>query len=86
MEKRIFKTLILKKGRLGKNKYVHGRISGMSVALCGGVECDKRFALMENRKVLMVTSECTQKQYDKFKELVEKVYPGICIFDYKESE
>lgn len=86
MEKRIFRTLIIKKDRLGKNVYVHGRISGMNVALCGGVKNDKRFALMENRKVLVITSECTQKQYDTFSELVEKLYPGICVFDYKGSE
>lgn len=86
MEKRIFKTLILKKGRLGKNKYVHGRICGMNLVLCGGVESDRRFPLLENRKITIILSECTQKQYNKFKELVEEVYPGICIFDYKESE
>lgn len=80
--KRIFGTLVKEDHKLGKNEYIHGRISGILKVLCtkDGVE----FGMRELSNVgLILTTECTKSNYYKFMEVIEDLYPGLCEFDYK---
>ena len=93
MERRVFNTIINKtyistfNGREIKcNDYILGRIMGFSNILCDsdyGVTVmiangeddpayDTRF---------WFTVNTTEEQYEQFKQLVEKCYPGLCEFN-----
>ena len=82
-KKYIIKTLIRRDHKFGENTYVRGRICGMKEVIC---KEDKLFAVCEIDEGFILTTECTAIQYDDWMNLVEKRYPGLCKFDYKESE
>ena len=44
---------------------------------------DRGFAHAQNNEGLIMTVECSHEIYDKFMNYVEKMYPGVCKFDYK---
>ena len=85
MEKRRFRTLIKADHKFGGNAYIEGRIIGMAYVLCevykttphGTQRCDEGFKFLV---------ECTDEQYERFVAMAEDNYPGLCIFDYKESK
>lgn len=77
------KTLIRKDHKLGNNIYVKGRISGMQSVFC---KRDIEFGTGENDEGYILVAECTAVQYDDFMNHVENCYPGLCKFDYRESE
>ena len=85
MEKKMFKTLIKADHKLGGNKYVEGRITGMAYILCevyksiehGHGKCDKG---------LIFPTVCTKEQYERFVNITEQDYPGLCEFYYEESK
>lgn len=64
------------------NKYIRGRISGISLVICGDDYGPYKRA--EDGYVQSVV--CEPEQYDEFKKLVEEVYPGLCEFNYKEKD
>ena len=84
MEKHVFKTLIKGDHKLN-NKYIQGRISGISYVLCGGRE-GNNFAIHESIKDKSVTFtvKCTTKEYVEFRKVIEDLYPDLCKFDYIE--
>ena len=77
------KTLIRWDHKLGDDAYVRGRITGFQCALCNQY---KEFANVRIKEGVVLTAECTATQYDDFINVVERHYPGLCKFDYKESE
>lgn len=87
MEKQIFKTLVKGDHKLGCNEYVMGRISGIEYVLCnGGTKPQQQFPWdynPENGDHRMMTF-CTKKEYDNFANMIEYLYPGLCIFNYQE--
>lgn len=83
MGKRIFKTLIKKDHKLGKNLYVKGRLSGFANLLCkdykdphGNTECERGWILV---------NRCSPRRYLKFVKVAEEVYPDLCEFNYEEE-
>lgn len=82
-KKYLIKTLIRKDHKLGERAYVRGRISGIQSVIC---RRDIEFGTGVNEEGYILVAECTPTQYDDFMNYVEKMYPGLCIFDYKESE
>lgn len=86
MMKRIHYTLIKADHKLGKNKYVQGRVSALldMFAYCVGgktiqpanVCCDDGF---------IIVTECTKRQYKKAAKFIEQMYPGLCVFDYQKQ-
>ena len=84
MEKRIFKTILKDDHELIDNEYVLGRISGIKLAMCDK-DPTKGFIWEHICGVgHMLKTECTSDQYDAFTKIIEELYPGFCIFDYKE--
>lgn len=81
MENKIFKTLI-KNNFLGCKEYVRGRISGLSYALCDW-QSNTRFANIECEEGLIIVSNCTEQNYERFIECVKSVYPDVCEFYYE---
>lgn len=82
MEK--FKTLVKDNhNRYGRNAYVRGKISGIQMMVC---ESDKVYANEGIEGGVLYTCECTPEQYEKFIEIVESIYPGLCIFNYSKEE
>lgn len=87
MEKKIFNTLLRKQHMFGYNKYVKGRISGISFVICGGMDSEDipcANTLDDNGFVLRRL--CTPKQYEEFTKIVEELYPELCEFDYQMNE
>ena len=80
----IFKTLVREDHKHGNNEYVLGRIGGIQQVMCNG-EPLKGFAVKHvvgTGAVLM--TECTPEQYVAFMKFVKEMYPGLCVFAYKE--
>lgn len=84
MEKKVFRTCLKGDHKFGKNKYIRGRVSGMSQIICEE-EIVKGYAWGINRETgdAIHTIEATEEQYERFSKIVEELYPGLCIFDYK---
>ena len=84
MEKRIFKTIVRADHKFGDSKYIRGRISGIQLAMCD--EDPKNGFIWSYVPGVggMTKTECTPEKYDAFAKVIEKLYPGLCIFDYKE--
>lgn len=76
-------TLIRRNHKFGENAYVRGRITGMQAVIC---KQDKEYANVMCEEGIVLTAKCTAIQYDDFMNFVEKRYPGLCQFDYKESK
>lgn len=56
-----------------------GIIYGVQYALCRNTEIDWIYTMALKRKT--VAFECTEEQYDRFKEIMEELYPNFCEFD-----
>ena len=88
MEKREVKTLIKWKHNLGDNHYVRGKISGIAYVILNNAE-GEQYANERINEGFILTHKCDVNQYDRFINVIEEMYPGLCIFDYndkKESE
>ena len=81
MEKKLFRTLIKGNTLLGAKEYVRGKISGYQDIICDRDE-ERSFANIMAEKGVILTTKCTELQYDAFRQMVEKHYPGVCEFDY----
>ena len=81
MEKKRFRTLVKWEGR---NDYIKGRISGMMFVICDGVDEDsKHYGMQRTELGSILTTKCTDEQYQEFIKFVEASYPGLCIFNYE---
>ena len=79
MDKKLFKTLIRKDHKLGNNDYVKGKISGIQTILCPR---EFEHGNGRNEDGFILVAECEPIHYDAFKNVVEKIYPGLCEFNY----
>lgn len=77
----VYKTLVKRNHRLGDNDYVLGRISGISDCLLGPALGP--WARPRNGVGKIRAHICTRKDYEDFAEVIEEMYPGLCIFDYE---
>lgn len=82
-KKYLIKTLIRWDHKLGDEPYVQGRISGMQLVISNDT---KAYANKRVAEGYVLQGEFTAIEYDDFMNIVEKHYPGLCKFDYKESE
>lgn len=80
MDKKIFRTLIKKAHKLGENKYIHGRISGFQSVICDELSRESYLNKLTDEGLLL-TTECTAEQYEKFRIRVAEEYPGLCDFN-----
>ena len=83
MDKKIFTTIVKSKDEVKiSNDYTLGRIRGIEYVMCGGAP-GANFGTMycpTNGRHLFGT-ECSDEEYLAFKTMVERLYPGLCIFD-----
>lgn len=89
MEKKFY-TLVKKDHKFGSNERIHGHIDAYKELICDGNkngidEPGFAFADIPNVGAVYVTC-CEPEQYDTFKKLVEKHFPGLCEFDYEVTE
>lgn len=90
MERRTFKTLIKGRHKLC-DEYARARVSAMALEIIGNYSSNRLIfdeKLVDGKPIketgnLIMTHECTKEEYAKFRDNVEVVYPGLCIFDYK---
>lgn len=81
----IYDTKILSKaGKLDRNDYMVGRIRGVNYVICNGGSCIEYATIEHGDGSIDFRTECTADQYTAFAEIVEEMYPGLCVFDYKE--
>ena len=84
MEKKIFKTLVKDHHvKYGRNAYIRGRISGIQLMVCEGHKTHINKGIDGG---ILNVCECYPEQYERFTEIVEEIYPGLCIFNYEESK
>lgn len=82
-ERNYYRTLIRKEDSLGEKEYVIGRISGMKAVLCdNGVN----YAIAQTFRGRILTTYCTDEQYELFVDFVERYYPKLCVFYYVGSK
>lgn len=87
MENKIFKTLIKADHKLGGNQYIEGRISGLMEAICHeNPGKDILYGKGKNELGMIHMTKTSEERYDKFIEIVEQEYPGLCVFNYEESK
>jgi len=84
MDKKVYFTLIKRMHKFGDNHYVRGRISGIAFCMSGLEK--EAYANMAVLDGTVISNYFTQEEYDKFIETVEKLYPGLCEFNYKLEE
>lgn len=81
MEKKYFiNTLIKRDHKFGGNEYIIGRISGIGYILSGE---DKDEALIITDKGTIYSNVFTAQNYDKFINIIDKLYPGLITANYK---
>ena len=80
MERKKVLTLVKRNHKFGGNDFVRGRISGIAYCMQGykdvypNEECDEG---------MIYITKMTPIEYDDFINIIEKLYPGLCEFDYK---
>lgn len=79
----IFKTLIKNNHKLGGKDYIRGRISGIAFSMSGFLTEAYPNVILEEGTV--ISNYFTVKEYEDFIKIVNNLYPGLCIFKYKES-
>lgn len=89
METRKIKTFVNGNNvTYGKNKFVLGRISGAMAVMCEDALTTKgEFAIDSFRngdRIFKVRT--TDEKYKAFASVIERWYPGLCIFDYDGSK
>ena len=87
MEIKTFNTFV-KKGVnpvYDDNDFVEGRLSGIQQAICDP-DNERGYAIAHVQDGYIIATTCTLEQYERFAEIVEKCYPKLCVFDYKDFE
>lgn len=84
MKELIFQTLIKERYNKNGEERIRGFISGIQYAVCRGSE-ENCYTPREIADVgLIITTKCTEEQYNYFINIVEKRFPKYCIFHYEE--
>lgn len=86
MDKQKVSTLIKRDHAFGGNEFTIGKISGIGYCIS---EYDTNFINIDmTDEGYLYTSEFTPDEYDKFINVIEELYPGLCEFNcqIKESE
>lgn len=85
MDTRVYRTLVQEDHKFGKNNYVKGRIGGYKELICDGENDGLRKPSYAWDYIPgvgeFVDTVCSKEQYDRFRALVERHYPGLCEFD-----
>lgn len=88
MDKKVFVTIFKSKDEhVLSNDYTRGRITGIAYIMCDEYKSDKPlyasfYHTVSGRRSFAV--ECSEAKYAAFAEIIEKIYPGLCIFNAKE--
>ena len=87
MENTVFKfrTFIKKDHKLGGRDYIVGRISGIMYCMCQDKN-DISYGIAKDDSVVKLIVKCTKEQYDAFSEVIEDMYPGLCVFNAEEPK
>lgn len=80
MDKQEVLTLIKRDHKFGGNEFVLGKISGIGYVE-SGYHSDS--VLMRIDDGFVYRNKFTPDGYDKFINIIETMYPGLCKFDYK---
>ena len=83
--KKFYTTIIKKDNALSGNPYVYGRIIGISEVIFEHEFCSYWHKDM-NDGASYFTVFGKESDYEKFQEMIERIYPGLCDFDVKAKE
>lgn len=83
MEKLEVKTLIRKdhKFHVG-DEFIQGKITGIGYMITNA----RGYVIEKNDEGYLYKKEFTPDEYDKFINVIEELYPGLCKFNYQERE
>lgn len=77
-ELKIYKTLVE-----SNNDYVVGRINGVKLAICDYPNKNfDNYMTTNSAGFSILLCECTEEQYNTFANIVDKIYPGMCVFNH----
>lgn len=79
-------VIIAKRNKIGNEMYIFGVIQGLLTGICDlnsgtliwGCELFQDFCIY--------TADTTQQHFDKFRSIVEEIYPGLCEFSTTREE
>lgn len=75
-------TLVKGDHKEGYSTYVRGRVTGIALVMLDIFEV---FGLKECADGWVFGCMCKPRKYRKFAKYIEKRYPGLCVFNYKEE-
>lgn len=84
MKKRLFKTLIRTDSIFGENTYIIGRIDGIMSTMDGCIYKTYGYAHYTNAEGIILRGVFTKFGYRKFRKVIERIYPDLCVFDYED--
>lgn len=64
--------------KLGGNLYVHGRIHGIMSTICETYYSEIAFGIGRKHEGVCMKAYATPDEYEKFKTVLERDYPGLC--------
>lgn len=80
MDRKTVLTLVKGNHNDGYNEFILGRINGIGYCMSGFT---RGFANMRIEEGYIYRHKFTVDEYDKFINVIEELYPGLCVFDYK---
>ena len=80
MDKQEVLTLIKRNHKFGGIEYILGIITGIGYVESGYSKKSVKMIIDEG---YVYKDEFTPDEYDKFINIIEELYPGLCKFDYK---
>lgn len=83
MEKEEVLTLVRRDDHIHvADEFILGNIVGIGYMISNA----RGYNIMEICEGYLYIKEFTRDEYDKFKNVIEELYPGLCKFNYKERE
>lgn len=80
MERKTVLTLIKRGHKHLSDEFILGKISGIGYCMSGFT---RGYVMMRIEEGHIYKHKFTVDEYDSFINEIDKLYPGLCIFDYK---
>lgn len=81
MEERKEVLTLIKRNHMNlSDEFILGKIAGIGYCMSGFT---RGYVLMRTDDGFIYKRKFTVDEYDKFINEIDKLYPGLCVFDYK---
>ncbi len=80
MERKVVLTLVKGNHRHLSREFILGKITGIGYCMSGFT---RGYVVMQTDEGSVYKHKFTADEYDNFINEIDKLYPGLCVFDYK---